>query len=89
MNVNWYGVEEELQDRGSAIHIGVQRGWSSSVSVGELITVGSTKAKVMCVRYAASWDALPEVLRNRFRGDIPDPVKRAERWAQIKDHYNR
>jgi hypothetical protein len=25
----------------------------------------------------------------KLKRDIPDPVKRAERWAQIKDHYNR
>jgi hypothetical protein len=74
MNVDWYGVEEQLRTQRTAVHVGVQRGWSSSVSKGETIIVGCTKAKVMNVRYFASWDEIPDVWRTRHRGDIPDPV---------------
>lgn len=74
MNVNWYGVEDALLEHGTAVHVGVRRGGSSGVSKGEIITVGTTKARVVSVRYEMAWDALPMSWRQRFPGEPPDPA---------------
>jgi len=74
MNVDWWGVESELLARGSAVHIGVSRGWSSSVARGEFITVGGTRAKALTVRQFASVAEIPASWVERFKGQLPDPV---------------
>lgn len=74
MRVDWYGVEDALRNTGKAVHVGVQRGWSSSVTTGEVVTVGNTRAKAMAVRYFAAWEDIPEAWRTLHQGDIPDPV---------------
>jgi len=73
-NVNWYGVEEALRTRGTAVHIGVLRGWSSGVRQGAMLMVGGVQAKVLKRLDGVSWEGFPEGWRAEHQGDIPDPV---------------
>jgi len=72
--VNWYGVEEALRTRGTAVHIGVRHGWSSGVRQGEVIMAGDVRAKVVRRLHGACWEDFPEGWRSEHKGDIPDPV---------------
>lgn len=74
MNVNWWGVEEALRTRGTAVHIGVREGWSSCARQGEVIVAGSVRAKVVRRLHAATWEDISEGWRSEHQGDIPDPI---------------
>lgn len=67
-------AEAALMRGAPAVHIGYRRGWQSSVARGERVRVGAVDAKALSVTYHASWAAVPESLRARFTGDVPDPV---------------
>jgi hypothetical protein len=72
----WH-VEEALRTKGVAVHVGVRRGWSSTVTEGEVLTFGDVSARVVKVMYAPSWDALPDRIQWAHQGDLPDPVTAA------------
>lgn len=72
--VSWWGVEEALKTRGTAVHIGLRSGWSSCVRQGEVIRVGSVRATVVSRLNKATWEDFSEMWRSEHQGDIPDPV---------------
>lgn len=74
MKVDWPEAEEALRASGRTVHIGVPRGWSSSMSEREIIDVGGVRARVARKLYGCTYDDFPEAWRTMNTWHIIDPV---------------